>query len=55
MIILKNEEMIKITGGSAITASLLTAINKTIQIIFDLGQSIGSSIRRIIDDKKCST
>ena len=53
MIILKNEEMTKVTGGSTITASLLSAINKTVQIIFDLGQSIGNSLRRIINGEKC--
>ena len=54
MIILKNEEMTKVTGGSTITASLLSAINKTVQIIFDLGQSIGNSLRRIINGEKCT-
>ena len=55
MIILKNDEMTKVTGGSIISASLLNAINKTVQIIFELGQSLGSSIRRLVIGEKCPT
>lgn len=52
---LKNEEMKKIDGGSTgITATMLGAIYKIIQTIYNIGDAFGSSIRRTIEDKKCT-
>ncbi len=52
---LKNEEMKKIDGGTGtITATMIGAIYKIIQTIYNIGDAFGSSIRRVVEDKKCS-
>jgi hypothetical protein len=52
MIILKREELINVVGGS-ISGTMLNAISKGINTIFEIGQSLGSSIRRFITGKLC--
>jgi len=54
MHILKNEEMKKIEGGTNISATMVGAIYKVIETIYNLGDALGSSIRRLIENKKCS-
>lgn len=52
---LSNKELYRIFGGaSGITATLLNSIIRGFSFIFDLGKSIGSSLRRGIDGKTCS-
>lgn len=52
---LKNEEMKKIDGGSnGLTATMVGAIYKIIQTIYNIGDAFGSSIRRVVEDKKCA-
>ena len=51
---LKVDEMKKIDGGSSeIGSALINAISKVIETIYNLGDALGSSIRRLIEDKKC--
>ncbi len=54
MIELKKEEMYLVEGG-AITSSFINAITKTATFIYNLGQSVGSSIRRLWGGKYCPT
>ncbi len=50
-----NEIKLKeITGGTNITGSLVDAITSLIGFVYDIGKSIGSSIRRISSDNLCS-
>jgi len=51
---LKKEEMQKIDGGASITATMLTAVYKIVETIYNLGDAFGSSLRRIIEGKNCS-
>ncbi len=47
-------ELIKITGGGfEFTSAMLSAINKSVETIYNLGRSIGSSIRRIFTGSLC--
>ena len=51
---LKIEEMKEIEGGTSISAAMMGAIYKVIETIYNLGDALGSSIRRIIEGKNCS-
>lgn len=51
--IIQNEELINITGGTAINASLINAIARGAEFLYNLGRSIGSSLRMIITKKSC--
>lgn len=50
---IKKEEMLKIEGGTSITGSMLNAIYKTIGLIYSIGESLGSYIRRAVEKKMC--
>ena len=51
---LRKEEMKKIEGGASISAAMLGAIYKIVETIYNLGDALGSSIRRTIEGKHCS-
>lgn len=51
--ILQDRELIDINGGG-ISASLLNAFARGIKTVFEVGQAIGSAIRRIQSRKYCS-
>lgn len=50
---LNNEDLLKIRGG-ALNATMINAIVRGIDIMIDLGRSIGSAIRRLQDNNKCT-
>ncbi len=53
---LKNNDLIKIEGGtttSYTSASFISAITRSLNLILDLGRSIGTAFNRIINNKKC--
>ena len=47
------EELIDVKGGGTLSASLLNAISRAAETIYNLGRSLGSSIRMIISGSKC--
>ena len=51
--ITKYEMMKTCGGGVSITGALVEAISGCIQVIFGIGQAVGSSFRRIKDNKLC--
>lgn len=52
---LTNKEMINLYGGAtAITGAFLSSIIRGINIILELGRSVGSAIRRGSGGKLCS-
>ena len=53
MIELTKEETKKVVGGTDLTASMLTAIYKTIEVIFKVGESLGNFIRHKTENKMC--
>lgn len=52
--LLKEEELLKVVGGFAFTATFLNAIARGITTIYNLGRAVGSTIRRIRYGKICS-
>ena len=53
MIELSKREMLNIEGGANFTASMLSAIYKAIDTIYSIGESFGSYLRRLVEDKMC--
>jgi len=49
---LKSEDLIKVRGGG-ITATLLNSLSRLVETILNLGQLVGSSIRRSMSKKSC--
>lgn len=50
---LEAENLIKIEGGASINASLLNAIARAGEFLYDLGRSLGTAIRMIRSKKRC--
>lgn len=50
---LKNEELVLVRGG-ALSTTLLNSLARLVNTLYELGQSVGSSIRRIASKKVCS-
>ena len=49
---LSKEELFEVKGGG-ITATLLNSISRLVETLLNLGQLVGSSIRRSISKKVC--
>lgn len=50
---LKRNELREIEGGFSITGSIVNAFVEGIKTILDVGRSLGSSLRRLKEDKLC--
>ena len=46
-------ELLQIVGGASITGTLLSSIYKVGNLVFDIGRSLGSAIRRAIGGSMC--
>ncbi len=53
MIVLHDEELLKIVGGINLTASFLSAIVRGVGLIYEIGQSVGTALRRMRSGKIC--
>lgn len=51
--IIKDKELKMISGGT-ITATFINAIVKGLELIIELGKSLGSSFRRITSNATCN-
>ena len=49
---LTNEELILIKGGG-ITSTFLNSLSRLVETLYNLGQAVGSSIRRVVSKKVC--
>ena len=49
---LKQEQLKNINGG-AITSSMLNAISKAVNTIYELGRQTGSALRRLVKNSYC--
>ena len=49
---LTNEELIMIKGGG-ITATLLNSLSRFMNTLYDLGQTVGSTLRRLVSKNIC--
>lgn len=52
MTILSNEELKLVIGGS-LTGTMINAFVRGINSMLELGRSLGTAIRRVIDGKAC--
>lgn len=50
---IEKKEMLNVEGGTSFSASMLSAIYKTIDVIYSIGESLGSYIRRVVENKMC--
>ena len=53
---LENDKLIKISGGAVTnytSSTFISAVTRGINVILDVGRSIGSAINRIIYKKTC--
>ena len=50
---IEKKEMLTVEGGTSFSASMMNAIYKTIEVIYSIGESLGSYIRRTIEKKMC--
>lgn len=52
---LENNELLKIDGGTdVISAAMINSIYKIVSFIYELGEALGSYIRRSNEDKMCN-
>ena len=49
---LKNEELILIKGGG-ITATFLNSLSRLMDTLYNLGHSVGSTLRRLVGKNIC--
>ena len=47
------KELRNIDGGLSISGTLINAFANGIKTVFDIGRSLGNSIRRLKEDKLC--
>lgn len=45
---LDKKEMLAVEGGIAITSTLISTLIKGADLVFEIGKSLGSSIRRLL-------
>ena len=50
---LSKEELKQIDGGTSISGSIINAFTDAIKTLYDVGKSLGSSIRRLKEKKLC--
>lgn len=52
---LENDELLKVDGGTdVISATMINSIYKIVSFIYELGEALGSYIRRSNEDKMCN-
>ena len=50
---LGKEELKEINGGTTITGTIINAFTTCLKTVYDMGRSLGNSIRRINERKIC--
>lgn len=51
---IKDNDLYNIVGGASITGTFLSALAKSVTTIYNLGRSLGLSLRRAISGRICS-
>lgn len=51
---INKSELVLIRGGGSITGTLINSFARGINVLLDLGRSLGTAIRRIGSNKLCS-
>lgn len=50
---MSNQELSGVKGGATFNASFLNALSRTMETIYNIGRSLGSSLKMIIFHQKC--
>ena len=50
---MKEEELIKVRGGSLFNASLINAVTRGAEFVYKIGRSLGSTFKMLITGRKC--
>lgn len=53
LIINEERSLLEITGGLKLSGAVINAFVSSVKIIYEIGQALGSSIRRTKDKKLC--
>ena len=51
--IAEKKQMAIVGGSTTLSGTILNQLNKLIDILVDSGRTLGTSIRRIVEDKIC--
>ena len=52
--LMTDEELYQVTGGASISGSMLNAISRGVETIYNLGRAFGTAINMIIKGRRCS-
>lgn len=52
--LMTDEELYQVTGGTSISASMLNAISRGVETIYNLGRAFGTAINMIIKGRRCN-
>ena len=50
---LKDKELLQVTGGNDVGATILNYLSTAIKTVFEVGQKLGGAIRRIATGNTC--
>ena len=50
---LTNYELVSINGGNVVSATMINAIARGINVVYSLGRALGSAIRYVFGKKYC--
>lgn len=48
------QELTKVVGGASLSASMLNAISRGVETIYNLGKAFGTAINMLIKGKRCN-
>ena len=51
--IVKDNEMVKVTGGESLGATFLNYLSMAIKTVYDIGRGLGGAVRRIASGNVC--
>ena len=51
---MSDQELSNVIGGASISATMLNAISRSIETIYNLGKAFGTAINMLIKGKRCN-
>ena len=49
-----DQELYNISGGASISASMLNAISRGVETLYNIGRAFGTAINMLIKGKRCN-
>lgn len=50
---IEKNEMLNVKGGAGLSSAMLNAVMRTVSVMFNIGQAVGSAIRRVTGKNYC--